>query len=56
MRIDELPYHSSFFFNLNFVLRRQFFINIGKTPTMQKVRNDPLLVSKTFKKRTLFPN
>ena len=30
MRIDELPYHSSPFYKLNFVSRRQFFINIGK--------------------------
>ena len=32
MRIDELPHHSSLFYNLNFVSRRQFFINIGKYP------------------------
>ena len=32
MRIDELPYHSSLFYKLNFVSRRQFFINIGKNP------------------------
>ena len=32
LRIDELPYHSSFFCKLNFVSRRQFFINIGKYP------------------------
>ena len=32
MRIDELPYHSSLFYQLNFVSRRQFFINIGKYP------------------------
>ena len=44
MRIDELPHHSSLFYKLNFVSRRQFFINIGKYPSkMQKVRNDPLL-------------
>ena len=37
MRIDELPYHSSLFYKLNFVSRRQFFINIGKYPSkMQK--------------------
>ena len=39
MRIDELPYHSSLFYKLNFVSRRQFFINIGKYPSKrQKVR------------------
>ena len=32
MRIDELLYHSSLFYKLNFVSRRQFFINIGKYP------------------------
>ena len=32
MRIDELPHHSSLFYKLNFVSRRQFFINIGKYP------------------------
>ena len=32
MRIDELPYHSSLFYKLIFVSRRQFFINIGKYP------------------------
>ena len=55
MRIDELPYHSSLFYKLNFVSRRQFFINIGKYPSkMQKVRNDPFLGNKIFKKRALF--
>ena len=50
MRIDELPYHSSLFYKLNFVSRRQFFINIGKYPSkMQKVRNDPFLGSKIEK-------
>ena len=34
MSIDELPYHSSY--NLNFVSRRQFFINIGKYPSKCK--------------------
>ena len=32
MRIDELPYHCSLFYNLTFVSRRQFFINIEKYP------------------------
>ena len=32
MRIDELPYHSSLFYKLNFVSRKQVFINIGKYP------------------------
>ena len=51
MRIDGLPYHSSLFYKLNFVSRRQFFINIEKYPSkMQKVRNDPLLDNKIFKK------
>ena len=55
MRIDELPYHSSFFYKLNFVSRRQFFINIGKYPSkMQKMRNDPFLGNKIFKRRALF--
>ena len=55
MRIDELPYHSSLFYKLNFVSRRQFFINIGKYPSkMQKVRNDPFLGNKIFKRRALF--
>ena len=31
MRIDELPYHSSFFYKLFFSMR-QLFINIGKYP------------------------
>ena len=49
MRIDELPYHSSLFYKLNFVSRRQFFINIGKYPSkMQKVRNDPFLGNNIF--------
>ena len=49
MRIDELPYLSSLFYKLNFVSRRQFFINIGKYPSkMQKVRNDPFLGNKTL--------
>ena len=49
MRIDELTYHSSPFYKLNFVSRRQFFINIGKYPSkMQKVRNDPFLGNKIF--------
>ena len=57
MRIDELPYHSSLFYRLNFVSRRQFFINIGKYPSkMQKVRNDPFLGNKIFKRRALFPD
>ena len=57
MRIDELPYHSSLFYKLNFVSRRQFFINIGKYPSkMQKVRNDPFLGNKIFKRRALFSN
>ena len=56
MRIGELPYHSSLFYKLNFVSRRQFFINIGKYPSkMQKVRNDPLLYNKIYKRRALFP-
>ena len=55
MRIDELPYHSSLFYKLNFVSRRQFFINIGKYPSkMQKRRNDPFLGNKIFKRRALF--
>ena len=55
-RIDELPHHSSLFYKLNFVSRRQFFINIGKYPSnMQKVRNDPLLYNKIFKRVALFP-
>ena len=55
MRIDELPYHSSLFYKLNFVSRRQFFINIGKYPSkMQKVRNDPFLGNRIFKRRALF--
>ena len=55
MRIDELPYHSSLFYKLNFVSRRQFFINIGKYPSkMQKVRNDPFFGNKIFKRRALF--
>ena len=50
MRIDELPYNSSLFYKLNFVSRRQFFINNGKYPSkMQKVRNDPFLVTKSLK-------
>ena len=41
MRIDELPYLSSLFYKLNFVSRRQFFMNIGKYPSkMQKVRSE----------------
>ena len=32
IRIDELLYHSSFSYKLNFVSKRQFFINIGKYP------------------------
>ena len=32
MCIDELPHHSSLCYKLNFVSRRQFFINIGKYP------------------------
>ena len=56
MRIDELPYHSSLFYKLNFVSRRQFFINIGKYPSkMQKVRDDTLLYNKIYKRRALFP-
>ena len=56
MRIDKLPHHSSLFYKLNFVSRRQFFINIGKYPSkMQKVRNDPLLYNKIFKRVALFP-
>ena len=31
MRIDESPYHSSFFYKLNFVWRRQFFIILKNT-------------------------
>ena len=55
MRIDELPYQSSLFYKLNFVSRRQFFINIGKYPSkMQKVRNDPFLGNEIFKRRALF--
>ena len=55
MRIDELPYHSSLFYKLNFVSRRQFFINIGKYPSkMQKVRNDPFLGNTIFKRMALF--
>ena len=55
MRIDEFPYHSSLFYKLNFVSRRQFFINIRKYPSkMQKVRNDPFLGNKIFKRRALF--
>ena len=55
MRIDELPYRSSLFYKLNFVSRRQFFINIGKYPSkMQKVRNDPFLGNIIFKRRALF--
>ena len=55
MRIDELPYHSSLFYQLNFVSRRQFFINIGNYPSkMQKVRNDQFLDNKIFKRRALF--
>ena len=55
MRIDELPYHFSLFYKLNFVSRRQFFINIGKYPSkMQKVRNDPLLYNKIYKKEGTF--
>ena len=56
MRIDELPHHSSLFSKLNFVSSRQFFINIGiYPPKMQKVRNDPLLYNKIFKRVALFP-
>ena len=36
MRIDELPYYSSLFYTLNFVSRRQFFINIGIYPSKCK--------------------
>ena len=55
MRIDELPYHYSLFYELNFVSRRQFFTNIGKYPSkMQKVRNDPFLDNKIFKRMALF--
>ena len=55
MRIDELPSHSSLFYKLNFVSRRQFFINIGKYPSkMHKVRNDPFLGNKIFKRMALF--
>ena len=40
---------------LNFVSRRQFFINIGKYPSkMQNVRNDLFLGNKIFKRRALF--
>ena len=54
MRIDELPYNFSFFNNLNFVSRRQFFVNAGKYPSkMQKVRNDSFLDNKIFKRRAL---
>ena len=56
MCIDKLPYPSSFFFYLNCVSRRQFFINIGNTPKMQKVRNDRLLDYNFFIRRALFPN
>ena len=55
MRIDELPFNSSLFYKLNFVSRRQFFINIGKYPSkMQKVRNDKFSGNKIFKRRALF--
>ena len=55
MCIDELPYHSSPFYKLNFVSWKQFFINIGKYPSkMQKVGNDPLLDNKIFKMRAFF--
>ena len=55
MRIDELPYHSSLFYKLNFVSRRQFFINIGKyLSKIQKVGNDPFSGNKIFKRRALF--
>ena len=55
MRIDELPYYSSLFYKLIFVSRRQFSINIGKYPSkVQKVRNDPFLGNKIFKRRVLF--
>ena len=33
MRIDELPHHSSLFYKLNFVSKRQLFINMGKYPS-----------------------
>ena len=50
MRIDDLPYHSSLFYKLNFVSRRQIFINIGKYPSkMQKVQNDPFWATKSLK-------
>ena len=43
------------FYKLNFVSRRQFFINIGKYPSkMQKVRHGPFLGNKIFKRRALF--
>ena len=55
MRIDELPYHSSLFYKLNFVSRKQFFVNIGKYPSkMQKMRNDLFLGNKILKKGTFF--
>ena len=57
MRIDKLPHHSSLFYELNFVSRRQFFVNIGKYASkMLKVRNDPLLYNKIFQMRASFPS
>ena len=56
MHVDELPYHSSFSIILILFQEGSFFINIGKCPkTMQKVRNDPLLDNKIFKRRALLP-
>ena len=55
MRIDELPYHSSVFDKVNFVPRRQFFLNIGITRKMHKKilkQEDSFALLKTISLKT----
>ena len=57
MRIDELPYHSSFFYQLIFFFKEAVFHKHWKIPLkMQKVRNDPLLDKKILKGEHFFLN
>ena len=54
MCIDELQYHSSLFYKLNFVSIRQFLINMKIPLKNAKSENDHLLDNKIFKRRALF--
>ena len=55
MRIDELPYNSSLFYKLNFVSRRQYFINIGKYPLKcKKCEMANFLATESLKRGHIF--